>query len=136
MRGAPIAPGNRTSWPEARALTWDPPGHPRPARPAPAPGEHGQPGSPAGGGASRRRLASSRRACVIVGLPAMNIDSLLCVLVDESAGDGRASPSMLRSDSGGDCAAAEPAEELVGLAGMTFRTVAGRRRPGISQGGV
>jgi hypothetical protein len=42
-----------------------------------------------------------RRAYLIVKLPAMNSCYLLSVLVDESGEDGRASPNILRSDSGG-----------------------------------
>jgi hypothetical protein len=81
-------------------------------------------------------VVSTMPGYLIVRLPAMNNCYLLSVLVDESTEDGRASPNILRSHSGGDSVVAEPVEELVGLAGMTFRTVTGRRRPSISQGGV
>jgi hypothetical protein len=64
-------------------------------------------------------VVSTMPGYLIVRLPAMNNCYLLCVLVDESTEDGRASPNMLRSHSGGDQVVANLLEELVCLAGWS-----------------
>jgi hypothetical protein len=47
-------------------------------------------------------MVSATPGCLTVRLPAMNDCYLLSVLVDEATEDGRASPNMLSSHSGGD----------------------------------
>jgi hypothetical protein len=59
----------------------------------------------------------------------MNRCHLLSVLVDEPAEDHRASPDMLNRTVAAMTEPPAKPEELVGLAGKTFSTVIGSRRP-------